>query len=380
MGRDRLRLWCPLEPGASPPGLERVSCTPGDGSSRCAFGCGRPRPRVSVPCYCHPPSFVPPGAVYEQTDVHRAGWRLGGVWGDMNPGLWAAWHGAGCLCPPRAPRGTNDAQQGPCQLTRAAREQGPSVVICPGFNLRLHRLGHLSLAETCWLPAGTVTAASGGNGKGFAPLPGLEVAALPLSLGSGRCWPLSPAPFQSSRGRRRHLTKCTPSSASPAPRGPLLCPRSTTELCRGVTPGRQCGACAVFPVASRPYNARRLLWGATVESGGCFSSSKSPQRSHLTRGSWGEEGCGKHPALLGDLALGDAKGVLGCGCSPSVTAAPWGASCCEAGGQCPRPPSGLRVTPVPRLGFEGFPAFRKNGHVLPTGPRAGKETARRSAS
>lgn len=125
VGRDRLRLWCPLEPGASPPGLERVSCTPGDGSSRCAFGCGCPRPRVSVPCYCHPPSFVPPGAVYEQTDVHRAGWRLGGVWGDMNPGLWAAWHGAGCLCPPRAPRGTNDAQQGPRQLTRAAREQGP---------------------------------------------------------------------------------------------------------------------------------------------------------------------------------------------------------------------------------------------------------------
>lgn len=247
----------------------------------------------------------------------------------------------GACAPPGHPVAQRMLSRAPASSQGQRVSRAPSVVICPGFNLCLHRLGHLSLAETCWLPAGTVTAASGGNGKGFALLPGLEVAALPLSLGSGRCWPLSPAPFQSSRSCRRCLTKCTPSSASPAPRGPSLCPRSTTELCRGVTPGRQCGARAVvFPVASRPYNARRLLWGATAESGGCFSSCKSPQRSHLTRGSWGEEGCGKHPSLLGDLALGDAGGVLGCGCSPSVTAAPWGQAAARQGGSALGPPQG----------------------------------------
>lgn len=136
----------------------------------------------------------------------------------------------GACAPPGHPVAQRMLSRAPASSQGQRVSRAPSVVICPGFNLRLHRLGHLSLAETCWLPAGTVTAASGGNGKGFAPLPGLEVAALPLSLGSGHCWPLSPDPFQSSRGCRRRLTKCTPSSASPAPRGPSLCPRSTTFI------------------------------------------------------------------------------------------------------------------------------------------------------
>lgn len=56
MGRDQPQAL--VSPGAEGlPSLDRaraVSCTPGDGSTRCAFGSGRPRPCVCSPCYCHP--------------------------------------------------------------------------------------------------------------------------------------------------------------------------------------------------------------------------------------------------------------------------------------------------------------------------------------
>lgn len=304
MGRDRLGLWCPLEPGASPPSLEPVSCTPGDGSSRCAFGCGRPRPHVSVPCYCHPPSFVPPGAVYEQTDVHRAGWRLGDIWGDMNPGtagLWAAWHGAGCLCPPGAPTGHPMAQR--MLGTAPASSQGQRVSRAPlwlsapglisactasgtyrwqkrvGFQLgpllRLREEMERGLPrcqgwrwQRCSLLGGQAQPRPRVCSDPWSQVrdprePPSQVLLLRhpkhpnQAAGSVPCpdiWGLDTAlhwPQPLFKGCRRRLTKCTPSSASPAgdPRSAPTAPRlSQGAVQRGdPRPDRVWDSCRCFP-------------------------------------------------------------------------------------------------------------------------------------
>lgn len=247
------------------------------------------------------------------------------------------------------------------------------MVICPGFDLRLHRLGHLSLAKTCWLRAGTVTAASGGNRNGFAPLPGLEVAALPPAQrgGTARSWgllcapgPRTETPMSCPAGSFCCATPKHPNQAVgsvpcpypwgldtalpwpqplfkapeaagdispnlPLPEHPLpgtlpLLPQHHVylrELCRGVARGQaECGARAVvFSVASWPYNAQRLLWGGTAESGGCLPCCKSPQRSQPPRGLWGEEGCGKHP-FCGVWPRGMQKGCWGVGAAAGLGA------------------------------------------------------------
>lgn len=50
---DQPGLWGPPVLNVSPLWLE-PSCTPRDGSTRCAFGSGHPRLHVPVPCYCRP--------------------------------------------------------------------------------------------------------------------------------------------------------------------------------------------------------------------------------------------------------------------------------------------------------------------------------------